>query len=318
MEDYQFYVALVKEHPNLFKQAKAQQCLICIPPNDSLPENKECAAAFLKTHLLLPSKEFLGLWTTLEGDRQVEQGAGRCLCTTGPGWPAVHRVKVLHEEVHYNGAGKPYKVVFLQSALTSAASTTRVLMHWPTSLPELVDELHRHTTEELRADINRAVRQFQHSYQIFEGYEHLLAAKINGMFVEAMQSVLAHSPRVAENKRSLLHMQLAVHTYLLHGVHDKLFAHFKAVNAPKDQQLQRYRQALKWRTVQSFGAPKGFEASYTTSIMLMSRLSDYTSPYQKMHFMSEVLCVVPVKALGLYCGPPPARGMYWTGTRSRQ
>jgi len=294
-EDFDFYATLTRHHPLLYRQACDQQCTICIPPNGTVPAD---AAAFLKAHLLHPSKEFLGAWTDFEGETQVHQD-GVWLCAGAvSGTSDGPRVRVLRTDTQYNDRQQPFRILYLQRPLSGAPGGTggAGASHWPASLPELMSHFHRHATPDIRAHLDLLIAQFISNYQIIDRYEHLLAEKVASMVAAGMADLSAAAPKVAENRRAWTIGYLAVHSHLLGGIHDKIFGHFRRVNADKDHLLQEFQRELRSEGVQIYGLPPAFRGAYSASVMLLGHLAEPRSVYLKLHVLSKVLDSVAEEA----------------------
>ena len=103
-----FLVAMRSRAPDLYKLAADQQLVICCPrkaATGALSLNRTC----FETHILRESPFFAGVFECLNSEKAVDLTDG--VIETHKGFRERRKIKILHEDLHYNGDYKPFRVL---------------------------------------------------------------------------------------------------------------------------------------------------------------------------------------------------------------
>ena len=113
LDDNPFLLALRMRAPDLYKRAADEALLICCPAtvDQRLSLNRTC----FETHILRASPFFAGVYECLNSDKTVELEGS--VLETQRGFLEHRRVRVLHEDLHYNSDFKPFRVLCISQAL---------------------------------------------------------------------------------------------------------------------------------------------------------------------------------------------------------
>jgi len=109
-----FLVALRMRAPDLYKLSADKQFVICCPrraATGALSLNRTC----FETHILQASPFFAGVFMCLNSEKTVDLDGG--VIETQRGFRERRRVKILHEDLHYNSDYKPFRVLCISQAL---------------------------------------------------------------------------------------------------------------------------------------------------------------------------------------------------------
>ena len=203
-EDNPFLAALKIRAPDLYQLASEKQLVVCCPQRGAtagLSLNRTC----FETHILEASPFFAGVYKCLNSDRTVDLDDG--VIKTQHGFFEHRRIKILHEDLHYNSDFKPFRVMIIAQAL-EGGSPVIVGRRRASKEPELLGS----TLEECRTlflaldvkDVSplaqRApsfVRDFFLTYRIFpKGYLHIVSSKLNEVLDKAAEQVV--NPRARQ------------------------------------------------------------------------------------------------------------------------
>ena len=108
LEENPFLVALRMRAPDLYTLAAKNQLVICCPrraATGALSLNRTC----FETHILQASPFFAGVFECLNSEKTVDLDGG--VIETQRGFRERRKVKILNEELHYNGDYKPFRVL---------------------------------------------------------------------------------------------------------------------------------------------------------------------------------------------------------------
>ena len=114
LDDNPFLSALRMRAPDLYERAANETLVICCPrraATGALSLNRTC----FETHILRASPFFAGVYECLNSDKTVELEGS--VLQTQRGFLERRKVKVLHEDLHYNSDYKPFRVLCISQAL---------------------------------------------------------------------------------------------------------------------------------------------------------------------------------------------------------
>ena len=209
LDDNPFLVALRMRAPDLYKLAAEKQLVIVCPraaATSHLSLNRTC----FETHILSPSPFFAGVYECLNSSKTVDLDEG--VIETQQGFLERRRVKILHEDLHYNSEYKPFRVLCISQALEGGGRIVKE----PSSrrLGALADvqgiNLEECRTAFLALDMQdvspltqratSAVRNFFLTYKIFaKGYLHVVAGKLNDLLDRFAEELIdANRPSLDE------------------------------------------------------------------------------------------------------------------------
>ena len=194
-----FLVAMRSRAPDLYKLAADQQLVICCPrkaATGALPLNRTC----FETHILRESPFFAGVFECLNSEKAVDLTDG--VIETHKGFRERRKIKILHEDLHYNGDYKPFRVLCISQALEGG----KIVEERRRNAKE-ADATHGSTLEKCRHILHSldvkdysplsqkaasAVRDFFQTYRIFpKGYLHVVSGKLNDLLDGAAEQLIA-------------------------------------------------------------------------------------------------------------------------------
>lgn len=235
----------------LYDDAAVHQKTICVPHADSF-NPKLINKDFAESHILTASPYFAGQYITTNG-KACEMEHGETWLRTGDGYTQTGRcVKILAENVFYNKDYKAYRVLLTDSALEgpqkrveasadekhkyadvvpAAERTFHRLLQFLVSFAGIEAALQR---------IDISVRNFNRTYEIVEGWEEQVGRYCDHMVHRAKDLVFGVSAVRHYAVGCDAHMELieeAVESYVMGGVHDKIFQDLLTVHGEEDTKL---------------------------------------------------------------------------------
>ena len=206
LDDNPFLSALRMRAPDLYERAANETLVICCPrraATGALSLNRTC----FETHILRASPFFAGVYECLNSDKTVELEGS--VLQTQRGFLERRKVKVLHEDLHYNSDYKPFRVLCISQALEGGGKVVEERRR-----PARGAEAHGSNLDECRKlflaldvqDIapltvkaTSAVRDFFLTYRIFaKGYLHVVAEKLNALLDNASEQLVAANARTLD------------------------------------------------------------------------------------------------------------------------
>ena len=200
LDDNPFLLALRMRAPDLYQRAADEALLICCPKtvDERLSLNRTC----FETHILRASPFFAGVYECLNSDKTVELEDS--VLETQRGFREHRKVRVLHEDLHYNSDFKPFRVLCISQALEGGGRIVEKRRR-PAREPEArgLDEcrtlflaLNVQDIAPLTVRASSAVRDFFLTYRIFaKGYLHIVAEKLNALLDHAAEQLVAANAR---------------------------------------------------------------------------------------------------------------------------
>eukprot|EP00656_Telonema_subtile_P053876 TRINITY_DN7888_c0_g1_i2.p1 TRINITY_DN7888_c0_g1~~TRINITY_DN7888_c0_g1_i2.p1 ORF type:complete len:325 (+),score=70.44 TRINITY_DN7888_c0_g1_i2:184-1158(+) len=247
-----FFQALKTTFQQVYNDAAENQRTICVPHSRSFdPEIID--QWFIESHILTASPYFAGQYVTPNG-KSCEMEDGESNLLVGEGYGEEGRiVKILSENVFYNREYKSYRVLITDSALEGPQNrvsqdddaadyadvvppserTFRRLLQFLVSFAGIESALQR---------IDLSVRNFNRTYEIVEGWEQEVGLHCDEMCHRAKDLVFEVSSVNHYSSGCAAHMELieeAVESYVMGGVHDKIFQEISQTHGAEDARLAR-------------------------------------------------------------------------------
>eukprot|EP01012_Entosiphon_sulcatum_P003720 TRINITY_DN11296_c0_g1_i1.p1 TRINITY_DN11296_c0_g1~~TRINITY_DN11296_c0_g1_i1.p1 ORF type:complete len:478 (-),score=59.31 TRINITY_DN11296_c0_g1_i1:36-1469(-) len=314
-----FWYELVEKYNPIYRLAGFHRYLICIPEDESLPTDVTCLPySVLKAHILRPTNpaatqlatanlpgysnfegDVFPRFSSLLGEQHVVEVKGNILHSTQvdvlgnrSDWTAT----VSQREAMVNADGQIFWVFFINQPLVglytekeSRRASLRVEQRHQT-VDDFRSFLHGfRSAHEAAANLDMEVEIFCVSYLCMPNYEELLVAKVNQMFETAVEEFAVAIPMDTESPKYYT-LQLAVHCYLLSGIHQKVWGHWISMFVEEDAQFVQYCVVLSTTiTMKELGIEEELQQDQTSSIHCLQKIDTLLNPYEKLYCIKETM-----------------------------
>eukprot|EP00658_Telonema_sp_P-2_P045381 TRINITY_DN3332_c0_g1_i3.p1 TRINITY_DN3332_c0_g1~~TRINITY_DN3332_c0_g1_i3.p1 ORF type:complete len:274 (-),score=60.61 TRINITY_DN3332_c0_g1_i3:1107-1928(-) len=263
-----FFAALKTTFIQVYNDAADNQRTICVPHARSF-DSSSLDKWFIESHILTSSPYFAGQYLTPNG-KCCEMEDGESNLVAGEGFGDVGRsCRILTENVFYNREYKAYRVLILDSALEGPQRRVKLseendmaaaivppaersfqrLLQFLVSFPGIESALQR---------IDVSVRNFNRTYEIVEGWENDVGRHC-GEMCSRSKDLVFHVSSVNHYASSCrAHVELieeAVESYVMGGVHDKIFQEILQAYGGEDARLARVLKVSDLQP-QDIGSPR--------------------------------------------------------------
>jgi len=246
-----FFQALKTTFQKVYNDAAENQRTVVVPHSRSF-ELDMLDLGFIESHILTASPYFAGQYVTPNG-KCCEMDDGTSSLVTASGYTEQGRVaKIVSENVFYNKCYKAYRVLIADSALEGPQR--RVKQEDQEELSDIVPLAERSFQRLLQflvsfagielalQRIDMLVSNFNRTYEIVEGWEEQVGRHCEEMCHRAKDLVFGISSVNHYASGGAAHLEIveeAVESYVMGGVHDKVFQEIAQAYGAQDRQLAR-------------------------------------------------------------------------------
>eukprot|EP00118_Oscarella_pearsei_P005260 m.23964 g.23964 ORF g.23964 m.23964 type:complete len:501 (+) comp28556_c0_seq1:69-1571(+) len=296
-----FFKALQTTFEGVYGRAQADCCTICIPQTASLPKSRKFSQSFIELHVLRPSPYFKGRFITKSKKRgelefEIEDG----MIQGVSGFTEPFKCAILSEELGYNKQYEPFKILVVdrpldpdaQAPIAADAESRFVRKPEQPSASECLRFLwSQPLLHKVVQDLQKCVSTFNQSYVIVEGYLSHAASKLESFCIHAVQSGCAalQSDSKPLDKRNEVLLQLAVESYIMNGVHHKMFHFVKNVYRQQDESLLGYCRRYHGLTAKDLTVADRLCCPTPEAIVELASLEGHTNPLDKLLCMKQTL-----------------------------
>eukprot|EP00058_Branchiostoma_floridae_P019498 XP_002604988.1 hypothetical protein BRAFLDRAFT_92632 [Branchiostoma floridae] len=154
----------------------------------------------------------------------------------------------------------------------------------------------RHGNHRTRRQVDHRVQHFIGSYHQLEGVSlrHTMDAA-NTLFVRAMQTALKDNNMGKIAKQSTIHMdnlKIAMETYVMHGVFNKVFNTISTFTATEDAALNKVTRNLADVQLRDLGVRKEFWQSIPRARRELHGLNKFSSPLEKLLCVKRAITAI--------------------------
>ncbi|XP_022110510.1 ankyrin repeat domain-containing protein 27-like [Acanthaster planci] len=281
-----------------FEIAQDNCYLVCIPQTASLV-GVSISLGLVQTHLLKPSPMLKDHYISTDKDNSktisVEDGIITCL----EGFRQQDTVRVLSEELGYNKNYKPFKMLIIERPLEGArkgrrgsAGLSDEFLTPRTTYAENCKFLSLfHENRAQLSNMQMKISEFNQTYMILPGYLMDTACKLRGIWEH---SRLAFSEtnnyiRLQSDSRLEEAITVALESYIMGGVHTKVFKAVCQQMAEDDQVLYRRVQELQGVKANQLGVKKDFCCPLPAAVVELARLDGINNPQEKLLCLKSTL-----------------------------
>ena len=252
----------------------------------------------VESHVLVPSKLFVGQFDTLNG-RTVQIDGNKI--STRQGWdhePVTYHI--LFEELFYNSDWKKFRVVCLDGALVGG------LPPGENNMPKIPRLAHRTLVncrdyleafpenELVLRKIRQYVDTFVSSYYIVKGFEHHAHDKVQQLLNKSIDDLLCTNKVFRQFHYEDRHMEslsMVVESFLFEGLHDKLFASMCETHREQDENLHELAAASRATlTLSQMGSGEAFAADdLPLAVATMREMESRRTPLEKLLCLKECI-----------------------------
>ncbi|KAI8519735.1 Ankyrin repeat domain-containing protein 27, partial [Branchiostoma belcheri] len=275
-----FFQNLRTKHAQLYEEAAFNRWMVCVPRQGTASRHQQNKEDF-ENHILRPEVQVKG--NTI---------------TTVKGFKELRNVLVLFEETYYNSSDQSYRVLCLDQFLEGRTeSVQEPLLVSLQSLDDCTEYLWgRHGNHRTRRQVDQRVQHFIGSYHQLEGVSlrHTMDAA-NTLFVRAMQTALKDNNMGKIAKQSTIHMdnlKIAMETYVMHGVFNKVFNTISTFTAAQDAALNKVTRNLADVQLRDLGVRKEFWQSVPRARRELHGLNRFCSPLEKLLCVKRAITAI--------------------------
>ncbi|XP_035679546.1 ankyrin repeat domain-containing protein 27-like isoform X4 [Branchiostoma floridae] len=198
----------------------------------------------------------------------------------------------------YNSSDHSYRVLCLDQFLEGRTeSVQEPILVSLQSLEDCTEYLWgRHGNHRTRRQVDHRVQHFIGSYHQLEGVSlrHTMDAA-NTLFVRAMQTALKDNNMGKIAKQSTIHMdnlKIAMETYVMHGVFNKVFNTISTFTATEDAALNKVTRNLADVQLRDLGVRKEFWQSIPRARRELHGLNKFSSPLEKLLCVKRAITAI--------------------------
>ncbi|KAK7475050.1 hypothetical protein BaRGS_00033731 [Batillaria attramentaria] len=277
-----FFRALQAKFSDLYDQAQKKCYTICIPQSSTICESG-INTDFAETHILKPSPYFKGelLTSHSQNPKSVTFEESGQYLTTGAGFASELRVKIISEELAYNKEYKQYRILILNQPLDP-----KFQKQTPAEGEEAGKRLHTALER-----VDQGVRLFSRNYMVLPDYLTDAASRLEDLCTDAVELCLRQADRkLASDLMWRDVLGAAVESYILGGVHEKVFEVVCTRFAEDDQYLvSKIQSQLQGISAKSLGIKSKFACPLPTAVAELKRLDDLTTPREQLYCLKSVI-----------------------------
>ncbi|XP_071790564.1 putative uncharacterized protein DDB_G0284213 isoform X1 [Asterias amurensis] len=301
VDDLEFnplYKCLQTRFRNEFESAQDSCYLVCIPQTASLV-GIAISQSFVETHLLKPSPMLKDHYISTDKCNSKTISVEDGIITCAEGFRQQDTVRVLSEELGYNKNYKPFKMLIIERPLEGARKgrrgsaglsdeflTPRTTYAENCKFLSLFHENH----SQLKA-VDQKIWEFNQTYMILPGYLQDAAHKLHGIWENAR---LAFSEtnnyiRLQSDSRLIEAITIALETYLMGGVHNKVIRAVSQQLKADDELLYERVTELRGVTAEQLGVHKDFCCPLPSAVVELARLDGINNPHEKLLCLKSTL-----------------------------
>ncbi|XP_066289244.1 ankyrin repeat domain-containing protein 27-like [Branchiostoma lanceolatum] len=289
-----FFQNLRTKHAQLYEEAAFNRWMVCVPRHGTASRHQQNKEDF-ENHILRPVREKDDVFLT--ANNKEVQVKGNTI-TTVKGFKELRNVLILFEETYYNNSDQSYRVLCLDQFLEGRTeSVQEPILVSLQSLEDCTEYLWgRHGNHRTRRQVDHRVQHFIVSYQQLEGVSlrHTMDAA-NTLFVRAMQTALKDNNMGKIAKQSTIHMdnlKIAMETYVMHGVFNKVFNTISTFTATEDAALNKVTRNLANVQLRDLGVRKAFWQSVPRARRELHGLNKFSSPLEKLLCVKRAITAI--------------------------
>ncbi|XP_078688617.1 ankyrin repeat domain-containing protein 27-like isoform X1 [Branchiostoma floridae x Branchiostoma belcheri] len=289
-----FFQNLRTKHAQLYEEAAFNRWMVCVPRQGTASRHQQNKEDF-ENHILRPVRDKDDVFLT--ANNKEVQVKGNTI-TTVKGFKELRNVLVLFEETFYNSSDQSYRVLCLDQFLEGRTeSVQEPLLVSLQSLDDCTEYLWgRHGNHRTRRQVDQRVQHFIGSYHQLEGVSlrHTMDAA-NTLFVRAMQTALKDNNMGKIAKQSTIHMdnlKIAMETYVMHGVFNKVFNTISTFTASQDAALNKVTRNLADVQLRDLGVRKEFWQSVPRARRELHGLNRFCSPLEKLLCVKRAITAI--------------------------
>ncbi|XP_054631968.1 ankyrin repeat domain-containing protein 27 isoform X2 [Dunckerocampus dactyliophorus] len=273
-----FYLALVKQRPDLCARVAELHSIVLVPCRVSLGASALSDCHF-DSYVLQPVEEH---YHTADGkevrihDRQVLLGSGSS-------------VPILFEETFYNEREQSYNILCISRPFEAAPGPAEIgptAPYYPKSLGEVKDFLGRYINK-----LDKMILNFRQAFKEHEkkGLRHHIDS-VHGLYTRCLQCVLRDSGLkvLAKQEVQMRVLKQAVEVYLHHGIHGLIFNLVGTLEASQDAAFNKTTRSLQDLQHKDLGVRPEFSVNLPRAKRELGRLNQQTSPLFKLLCLHRV------------------------------
>ncbi|XP_066923620.1 ankyrin repeat domain-containing protein 27-like [Clytia hemisphaerica] len=294
MDDYDedlqlnpFFKALTTKGKQIYQKATEERRTICIPRKGTTSRSHHNKQNF-ETYVLRQEQEDSDVYITNNGKEVKINGK---FIVTIKGFNEVKSIQILFEETFYNKDDKSYHVLCINQPLVGTASTSSlqpVIANLET-LDNCINFLWTGHGRKTRQQINELIHLFNSTYTRLanESIRHTMDAT-NTVFSKAMQLCLKEShlrkPAMA-NKMFMDNLKVAVETYVMDGVYEKVFKGISSFLVEEDASLNKTTRNLADLQLKDLGVNVAMSKNIPKAKKILAKINVFHTPLEKFYIL---------------------------------
>jgi hypothetical protein len=279
-----FFNTLVSKYNILFSEATEKKWMIFVPRADTVSRLKLNKTDF-ENHILRQRGGDMS--TSLISSNGKMCAIDGDIMTTEQGYKEQRSVRILFEECFYNSRDESYQVFCLEQPLEGATTDDAGAVVRMESLDDCTTFLWRDpVNDKVKRSVDDLLELFQmeHGGSLRNSMDAASAA-----YTRAVQEVWKGRRYQAASQKSFC--KLAVETYVMAGLHKKIFKEICFLVAHRDSELNKITRNLTEIPPEQLGIKAQFRLCIPQAKKILSQLNQLASPLEKMNCLRQCVSV---------------------------
>eukprot|EP00163_Fabomonas_tropica_P013586 TRINITY_DN2512_c0_g1_i9.p1 TRINITY_DN2512_c0_g1~~TRINITY_DN2512_c0_g1_i9.p1 ORF type:complete len:300 (-),score=39.13 TRINITY_DN2512_c0_g1_i9:168-1067(-) len=186
--------------------------------------------------------------------------------------------------------------LYLDQMAAEIAATTSTLFTPKRTAKEYVNFLvgFKENVPALRK-LNMGMREFKRSYVVVRGYLQDAVERVDNLCDTAANEMVKANPHYATcrfNKKHMAELSLAIRSYFLSGVYDKLMPDIEKMEEEEDTLLSDCLNQATNITATDLGIRVEFQCPLPEAVHSLSQLNNFTTPREKLLCLKDTTSLI--------------------------
>lgn len=284
-----FFKALTGKYRQIYEDASAKRLTICVPRFGSLGRSVPTLND-IENHILITLPDNEKCFETLNKREVIVDGH---LLRTSSGFHDVRQVEILFEETFFNANKESFSILCIERPLEGGTGLSTNALGPLETIQDCIEFLWPPYggPYSSKQNVDQYLESYLSTWKVEFGHLGALMGDVlfvlNKLFPIVMKET--HLRKPAKSGNFIETIKLALETYALHKLHEKLFPALCSLSSQKDAGFNKVVRNLSDIQLKDLGIKSALRQNIPSARRALSTLNHYTTPLEKFNCLKRTI-----------------------------